>query len=263
MRFSKLLRSSGHRCLTWFNKGCTSIPRQWKCELSRWIFTRSQLEWDQVDPRVAKAPCSERECCWWRHRPCVFQQDEDLTLAIPSFGKLLHSQCWNDKIHNSPGCWGALWSPAHQPHFFPSPHIQRENAAFFYIQTLLLMLLKNWSLPCSEEPALAEHGAARLMQAGTEDVLLSSSSRLAVTTLNISSRLWVTHLRMTRWGVLVHACITFLKSLFSSWRLVTLVHYLLSGRQRQKLSVSLTWSLAGKTPTFDFPEAVCIILKLH
>lgn len=182
MRFSKLPRSSGHRCLTWLNKGCTSIPRQWKCELSRWIFTRSQLEWDQVDPRVAKAPCSERECCWWRHRPCVFQQDEDLTLVIPSFGKLLHSRCWNDKIHDSPGCWGALWSSAHQPYFFPSPHIQREDAVFLHTQTMLLTLLtkleltllrgacSGWTQSCTAD-AGRHRGCSPLVfqQAGCDD----------------------------------------------------------------------------------------------
>lgn len=65
--------------------------------------------------------------------------------------------------------------------------------------------------PRSEKPALAEWGAAGLMQAVAEDVL-SFSSRPNVMTEIVSSGLWITHLRMTRLGVLFHECIiTFFK----------------------------------------------------
>lgn len=65
--------------------------------------------------------------------------------------------------------------------------------------------------PRSEKPALAEWGAAGLMQAVAEDVL-SFSSRPNVMTVIVSSGLWITHLCMTRLGVLFHECIiTFFK----------------------------------------------------
>ena len=64
-------------------------------------------------------------------------------------------------------------------------------------------------------------------------------------------------------GVLFHERVTFLKEFIFQLMTGNFSSLFNLREARPKWSVSLTWSLAGKIPTFDFPEAVYIILKLQ
>lgn len=59
---------------------------------------------------MAQALLSEQQCCWWRCKPCVLQQDGDLPSVQPCFGKQFCC-CFRSDNTGEPKLQGAWMQP--------------------------------------------------------------------------------------------------------------------------------------------------------